>query len=92
VVRDGVTHVFHQYTVRLRGDRDRAREQLRDRGIGTEVYYPVPVHQQVFYREMGYDDSLPVAEHAGREVLSLPVHPALSHDDLERIVEGMAAL
>jgi perosamine synthetase len=92
VVRDGVSHVFHQYTVRLRGERDRAREQLRERGVGSEVYYPLPVHRQAFYREMGYDDDLPLAECASREVLSLPVHPALSHDDLDRIVEEVAAL
>jgi dTDP-4-amino-4,6-dideoxygalactose transaminase len=92
LVRDGVTHVFHQYTIRLRGDRDRALAWLRAQGIGAEVYYPVPVHYQVPYREMGYDDHLPEAERASREVLSLPVHPALTRADLDYIVETVAAL
>ena len=92
VVRNGATHVFHQYTVRLRGDRDHALERIRDQGVGAEVYYPVPVHQQAPYREMGYDDHLPVAERASREVLSLPVHPALTQADLNYIVEAVAAL
>jgi perosamine synthetase len=92
VVRDGITHVFHQYTIRLRGDRDSAIERLRGQGVGAEVYYPLPVHRQAIYREMGYDDSLPVAEEASREVLSLPVHPALSRDDLDCIVKGVATL
>jgi dTDP-4-amino-4,6-dideoxygalactose transaminase len=92
LVRNGVTHVFHQYTIRLPADRDRALARLRDRGIGAEVYYPVPVHHQVPYREMGYDDHLPEAERASREVLSLPVHPALTRADLDRIVEAVAAL
>lgn len=92
VVRESVTHVFHQYTVRLRKDRNRALERLRGQGVGAEVYYPVPVHQQAPYREMGYDDRLPVAERTSQEVLSLPVHPGLTRADLECIVEGVAGL
>ncbi len=91
-VRPGYTHVFHQYTVRIRGDRDRAVEELRARGVGTGVYYPLPVHQQPLYRQMGYDDTLPEAERACREVLSLPVHPALTEDDLKTVVEAVASL
>ncbi len=92
VVREGVRHVFHQYTVRIKNGRDAALDRLRRRGIGTEVYYPVPVHWQAPYRDMGYDLRLPTAEESSREVLSLPVHPALTQLDLERIVEGVAAL
>ncbi len=91
-VRPGYIHVFHQYTIRIRGDRDRAVEELRARGIGTGVYYPLPVHQQPLYRQMGYDDTLPEAERACREVLSLPVHPALTEDELKAIVEAVASL
>jgi len=64
-------------------------EQLREQGIGTGIYYPLPVHQQPVYQELGYTDCLPVAEAMSREVLSLPVHPALSQTDLERIVEAV---
>ena len=53
------------------------------------IYYPVPVHRQKVYLDMGYNDHLPVAEQASREVLSLPVHPALTIADLDRIIQGV---
>ena len=90
-VRDGATHVFHQYTVRIR-DRDVTVEHLARRGIGVGVYYPTPIHQQPFYRRLGFDDRLAQAEAASREVLSLPVHPALTETGLDRIVEAVASL
>jgi dTDP-4-amino-4,6-dideoxygalactose transaminase len=87
VVPEGYRHVFHQYTVRVSdGRRDAVLEGLRERGIGTGVYYPVPVHKQRVYVERGYEVTLPEAERAATEVLSLPVHPGLSGDDLETIV------
>jgi len=91
-VRDGYRHVFHQYTIRVKENRDLMVEQLREQGIGTGIYYPLPVHQQPVYQELGYTDCLPVAEAMSREVLSLPVHPALSQMDLERIVEVVSRL
>ena len=91
-VRDGYRHVFHQYTIRVKGDRDQIVEQLRERGVGTGIYYPLPVHKQPVYQELGYTGRLPVAEEMSREVLSLPVHPALSQADLERIVEVVSQL
>jgi perosamine synthetase len=92
-VPEGRRHVFHQYTVRVPdGRRDAVLDGLRERGIGTGVYYPVPVHQQRFYRGMGYGLTLPEAERAAREVLSLPVHPGLSLADLETIVEEVNEL
>jgi perosamine synthetase len=91
-VEDSYRHVFHQYTIRVKGDRDQMVEQLRERGIGTGIYYPLPVHKQPIYQELGYADRLPVAEAMSREVLSLPVHPALSLADLEKIVEVVTQL
>jgi perosamine synthetase len=91
-VKNGYRHVFHQYTIRVRGDRDQIVEQLREQGIGTGIYYPLPVHKQPVYQELGYTDHLPVAQEMSREVLSLPVHPALSQADLERIVEAVSQL
>ncbi|TME02102.1 MAG: DegT/DnrJ/EryC1/StrS family aminotransferase [Chloroflexi bacterium] len=86
--RQGYRHVYHQYTVRISRDRDRFQERLSDAGIGTAVHYPIPVHRQPLYIDLGYGDvSLPVAESAAAQVLSLPVHPALSDADLDRIVE-----
>jgi perosamine synthetase len=87
-VPEGSQHVYHQYTVRVAGERrDNLRSFLQENGVGSEVYYPVPVHQQTFYIEdLGYALSMPEAEKAALEVLSLPVHPALSQADLEKIV------
>ena len=80
-------HVWHQYTVRVPdGKRDAALEQLTANGIGTSIFYPFPAHQQAYVREIVGDVSLPVTEQLGREVISLPVHPALSQADREKIV------
>ena len=92
VVPPGYRHVFHQYTIRVRGDRDWLVEQLKARGIGTGIYYPIPIHQQPFYLQLGYRDTLPVSERLAKQVISLPVHPGLSHADLERIVHEVRAL
>jgi perosamine synthetase len=93
LTRHGATHVFHQYTLRLRGrDREAAIAALRQAGIGAGVYYPVPIHQQPVYRDLGYADRLPCTEAASAEVLSLPVHPSLSDADLDRIAAAVVAL
>jgi perosamine synthetase len=93
-VRDGYEHVWHQYTVRVDGgrDRDAALQQLRDAGVGTGVYYPIPVHQHNYLHEVLGEPSLPVAERLSQEVISLPVHPSLSQAELEQIVEAVNAL
>jgi perosamine synthetase len=86
ITKAGCTHVFHQYTVRAK-KRDQLAAFLKEKDIGTGVHYPIPIHKQPFYKNMGYRDSLPVSEKAIEEVLSLPVHPALSGTDLRKIVE-----
>jgi perosamine synthetase len=91
-VREGYLHVYHQYTVRVEDDRDGALERLAEAGIGARVYYPLPVHQQPFYQRLGYEDELPVAEKASQQVLSLPVHPSLTEEDLDSIVSEVARL
>jgi dTDP-4-amino-4,6-dideoxygalactose transaminase len=87
----GRHHVYHQYTVRVRAGRearDRLQARLREDGIESAVFYPTPIHRQPLYRRLGYgDERLPVAERLCEEVLSLPVHPALSDADLTRIAE-----
>jgi len=90
-VPEGYKHVYHQYTIRVEnGHRDALMTHLHDNGIGTGIFYPIPVHQQSFYRdELGYTDSLPQAEKAASEVLSLPVHPGLSEKDLQEIVRSV---
>jgi perosamine synthetase len=93
----GRRHVYHQYTVRVpyvdgtSSARDALAAKLAEAGIETSVYYPLPVHKQPLYVSLGYHDELPVAERLSREVLSLPVHPALSSDDLDAIVAAVNA-
>lgn len=90
-------HVYHQYTVRIPSpdgspaQRDAVAARLHEAGIQAQIYYPVPVHCQPPYRKLGYADSLPFAERLSREVLSLPVHPAVTEQDLGRIVSTVNA-
>lgn len=79
-------HVYHQYTVRIRdGKRDEVKDALAEAGIATMIYYPVPVHQLPVYRSLGY--SLPNVEQAAAEVLSLPIWPQLTDDEIDHIGE-----
>jgi dTDP-4-amino-4,6-dideoxygalactose transaminase len=89
IIRPGRRHVFHQYTIRVPGQRDALQAHLHEQGIGTAVHYPLPIHHQPLYRSLGFDDALPQAERAGQEVLSLPIHPAVSQSGLDRIVAGV---
>jgi perosamine synthetase len=84
-LRAGCEHIFHQYTIRI-ANRDLAAQKLKEKGVGVGIHYPTPIHQQPYYKQLGYVDSLPVAEAASREVLSLPVHPSLTKDDLDYII------
>lgn len=84
--REGYTHVFHQYTIRAQ-NRDKLADFLKEKGIGTGVHYPIPIHKQPYYMELGYKDSLPISDKAAEEVLSLPVHPALSRDDVLKVIK-----
>ena len=88
---EGYEHVYHQYTLRVpNGKRDALIEHLQANEVGVGVYYPVPIHQQSYYvNELGYNVRLPEAELAAEEVISLPVHPALSMADLETIVSAV---
>lgn len=90
-VKDGYGHVWHQYTVRADGgrDRDAAVKQLNDAGVGTGIFYPIPAHQQEYMREIVGHVQLPVAEKLAQEVISLPVHPQLSQADLDAIVAAV---
>jgi dTDP-4-amino-4,6-dideoxygalactose transaminase len=84
-------HVFHQYTVRIQGGRrDEVRERLDEAGIGTMVYYPIPCHRLPVYAEAYADVSLPVAEAAADEVLSLPIWPAIEPATQERVAAALA--
>jgi perosamine synthetase len=82
-VAAGVRHVYHQYTVRVAGDRDGLQEYLRAAGVGSAVYYPTPIHRLAPYVDVRAD--LPETDRAAAEVLSLPVYPSLSEDELGRV-------
>ena len=92
-VKPNVKHVFHQYTVRVTKDfgisRDELGAKLINKGVATQVYYPLPIHKQPLYQKLGYEDYLPDSEKAATEVLSLPVHPSLARGELDYIVESL---
>lgn len=87
-------HVFHQFTVRIRNGitRDEIVSLLNKKGIGTGIYYPLPIHKQPFYKDLGYSDSLPVSEKASEQVISLPVHPSITRTDLDTISQTLREL
>lgn len=86
-VQDGVKHVFHQYTIRIgNGKRDELRDFLNKEGIGTGIHYPKPIYRQKLYEDLGFTANCLEAEKAADEVLSIPVNPALSAEDLGKIV------
>jgi dTDP-4-amino-4,6-dideoxygalactose transaminase len=93
-VKPGYDHVWHQYTIRLDGDRDRdaAVKQLNEAGVGTGIFYPVPVHEQGYMRDLVGEYHLPVSEKMAQEVISLPVHPQVTQSDLKKIVEEVNKL
>jgi perosamine synthetase len=108
ITRPGYRHVYHQYTIRVPEKRDAWVAQLQSKGIGTAVHYPLPIHQQPFFREhidtfkclSASEEAecptgnvrLPVTELAAKQVLSLPIHPALSGEDLLTITREVLAL
>ncbi len=85
----GVTHVYHQYTLRV-GKASEFGSRLEARGVGSNVYYPVPVHRQAPFRALGLaDTALPVTERMVEEILSIPVHPALSDSDVDTVIDAV---
>lgn len=66
-------------------------EYLNQEGIGTGIHYPIPIYKQKLYQEMGYTDNCPETEKAASEVLSLPVHPGLTIEELEKIAISLEA-
>jgi dTDP-4-amino-4,6-dideoxygalactose transaminase len=87
VEKNGAHHVYHQYTI-MSKKRDRIQQKLRENGIASVIYYPVPLHLQKALRFLGYrKGDFPVAEKAAREVLSLPMYPDLEESKIIKISE-----
>jgi len=90
VTKPGNFHVYNQYTVRVR-HRDELRNFLKEKGVGTEVYYPLPMHLQNCYHDLGYHKgSFPVSERAAEEVLSLPIFAELTDNQQAYVVQMIA--
>jgi dTDP-4-amino-4,6-dideoxygalactose transaminase len=86
----GAHHVWHQYVIRS-ARRDALREFLTTRNIGSEIYYPVPLHMQTALKDLGYvEGDFPEAERAAREVLALPIFPELREDEQQTVVDAIA--
>ena len=91
-VPEGRDHVWHQYVMRFPGERQQVIDGLTERGVGTLIYYPVPIHKQAYLQSFvpgAAELDLPVTNQLSDEVLAIPVHPRLSQDDLATIVRSI---
>jgi perosamine synthetase len=89
VVMEGYSHVYHQYTIRIKKSRDNFAEKLLARGVSSAVYYPRAVHTLPAFSDSAF---LPETERAAKEVLSIPVHPNLSKRQLNKVVSTVNTL
>jgi dTDP-4-amino-4,6-dideoxygalactose transaminase len=89
-VRPECRHIFHQYVIRVPHHRDALISYLRERGVGTKVYYPIPLHRQECFSYLGYQaGAFPEAERAAAETLALPAYPELSEAQRAYVVDSV---
>ena len=87
---DDSKHVYHQYTIRVeKGDRDDWVDIINECGVGTGIHYPIPLYNQPIYKLLDIDGNCPNAELAADNVISLPVHPSLTEEDLDLVIEAV---
>ena len=94
VALNGGAHIYHQYTIRVK-NRDQLAQGLTDAGIGNSVYYPLCLHQQECFSDLGYaevEELCPHAVCASNQALSLPIYPELSENDQRRVFENIGRL
>jgi dTDP-4-amino-4,6-dideoxygalactose transaminase len=83
-------HVYHQYTIRVeKGNRDDWVDIINECGVGTGIHYPIPLYNQPIYKTLGIEGDCPNAEFAADHVISLPVHPSLTKEDLDLVIEAV---
>ena len=89
-VRPDCRHIFHQYVIRVPRHRDALMDHLRERGVGTKVYYPIPLHRQECFSYLGYKEgAFPEAERAAVETFALPAYPELSEAQQVYVVDSI---
>jgi dTDP-3-amino-3,4,6-trideoxy-alpha-D-glucose transaminase len=88
---DGDEHVYHLFVIQ-HAERDRLQAGLRERGIGTDIHYPLPAHLQPIYQGSAAPGSLPTTERLAREVLSLPIYPELTDDEVRAVAGTLREL
>ena len=89
-VRPDCRHIFHQYVIRVPRHRDALMNHLRERGVGTKVYYPIPLDRQQCFSYLGYNEgAFPEAERAAAETLALPAYPELSEAQQAYVVDSI---
>ena len=91
ITPEGRTHVYHQYTVDVGGARDAILADLRENGVGADIYYPLPVHRQEYVMERGLHADLPVTDAAAARTIALPMHPNLTADEQATVIGAVRA-
>ena len=89
ITPDGRTHVFHQYTLDVGGARDAIVSDLREAGVGADIYYPIPVHRQPYIMERGLFAELPVTDAAASRTLALPMFPGLTEPEQDQVIAAV---
>jgi dTDP-4-amino-4,6-dideoxygalactose transaminase len=91
IVPEGRTHVYHQYTIDVGEARDTVVAELREAGVGADIYYPIPVHRQPYIQERGLHADLPRTDAAAARTLALPMFPGLTADEQRQVIDAVRA-